>query len=311
MKRGFTLIELMAVIVVLGILATISIISVDKIIKENKEETYKAQIATIEDAARTWGVKHIKELPDSNGAISVPLLYFKNEGIIPQDFKNPKTNKPFNDDLYVNISYEGGIYKYEVDEASGLGTNANPTLLKRRYSLCKLVNGTKETVGAKYTCHLDSDRTFYVLETSGDNVSLIMDRNFTDDTVAKTLAWCIDGGDDNTTCKNIASKEEGTPLKHIQDTFGTSVEVSIPSKEQIKGSYTGSMPIWLYDYLDGTTNPVSGVYDYWTSTPYTRGSVYACSVSYVGNIDCDISSVTNDINIGVRPVITVSKSNLS
>ncbi len=135
MKRGFTLIELMAVIVVLGILATISIISVDKIIKENKEETYKAQIATIEDAARTWGVKHIKELPDNDGeTISVPLLYFKNDGIISADFKNPKTNKPFNNDLYVDISYEGGIYKYKVAETSGLGTNPNPTLLNKKYS---------------------------------------------------------------------------------------------------------------------------------------------------------------------------------
>lgn len=134
MKRGFTLIELMAVIVVLGILATISVISVDKIIKENKEETYKAQISTIEDAARTWGVKHIKELPDTDGgAISVPLLYFKNEGIVPKDLKNPKTNKPFNDDLYVNISYEGGIYKYEVATTSGFGTTKNPILLEKKY----------------------------------------------------------------------------------------------------------------------------------------------------------------------------------
>ena len=134
MKRGFTLIELMAVIVVLGILATISVISVDKIIKENKEETYKAQVATREDAARTWGVKHIKELPDNDGdAISVPLLYFKNEGIISNDFKNSKTNKPFNDDLYVDISYEGGVYIYKVAETSGLGTETNPKLLKKKY----------------------------------------------------------------------------------------------------------------------------------------------------------------------------------
>lgn len=134
MKRGFTLIELMAVIAILGIIATISIISVDKTIKDNKEETYKAQIATIEDAARTWGVKHIKEIPDNDGeSISVPLLYFKNEGIIASDFKNPKTNKPFNDDLYVDISYEGGMYKYKVAESSGLGTISNPTLLNKKY----------------------------------------------------------------------------------------------------------------------------------------------------------------------------------
>lgn len=134
MKRGFTLIELMAVIAILGIIATISIISVDKIIKENKETAYKAQVSAIEDGARTWGIKHIKELPDNEGeAISVPLLYLKNDGIIVSDFKNPKTNKPFNDDLYIDISYEGGIYKYVVVESSGLGTITNPELLNKKY----------------------------------------------------------------------------------------------------------------------------------------------------------------------------------
>ncbi len=49
MKRGFTLIELMGVIVVLGVLAAISTIAVDKIIKENKQSVYEAQIASIED----------------------------------------------------------------------------------------------------------------------------------------------------------------------------------------------------------------------------------------------------------------------
>ena len=37
-NKGFTLIELMAVIVVLGVIATISVIAVDKIIKENKTQ---------------------------------------------------------------------------------------------------------------------------------------------------------------------------------------------------------------------------------------------------------------------------------
>ena len=199
MKRGFTLIELMAVIVVLGVVATIAVISVDKIIKDNKEKTYEAQIATIEDAARTWGVKHIKELPNNEGeAISVPLLYFKNEGIVATDIKNPKTNKPFNDDLYVDISYEGGIYKYEVVEESGLGIDTNPTLLNGKYEELKSSNtktyengeevyfnvtsGTKctsseavSTTGTKSGC-----MKFYAFnDDGGSTVNLLLDHNTT------------------------------------------------------------------------------------------------------------------------------------
>ena len=204
MKRGFTLIELMAVIVVLGILATISVISVDKIIKENKEETYKAQIATIEDAARTWGVKHIKELPDNDGdAISVPLLYFKNEGIISNDFKNSKTNKPFNDDLYVDISYEGGVYIYKVAKTSGLGTETNPKLLTGKYNngnIKTYTNGEvvyfnvttgEECSSSDYTEAQsntgvkDGCMKFYAFNDNGeDTVNLILDHNTT-----ATVAW--------------------------------------------------------------------------------------------------------------------------
>ncbi len=324
-KYGFTLIELLAVIVVLAIIALIATPIVMNTIKRSKKgaaersaDSYvkQVEVAVAEERLSKNEVLEGEYQITSDGNLcrdksascsNDKKIKIEMNGTKPTSGKIKITNGSVDQSSSnmtigdYDVTYNSTKKTYE---ATGKGNNTTAVV-------CELSEGTKETVGAKYTCHLDSDRTFYVLETSGDNVSLIMDRNFTDDTVAKTLAWCIDGGDDNTTCKNIASKEEGTPLKHIQDTFGTSVEVSIPSKEQIKGSYTGSMPIWLYDYLDGTTNPVSGVYDYWTSTPYARGSVYACSVSYVGNIDCDISSVTNDINIGIRPVITVLKSNLN
>ena len=204
MKRGFTLIELMGVIVVLGVLAAISTIAVDKIIKENKQSVYEAQIASIEDGARAWAAKHINEVPDENGtAISVPLLFLRNEGIISEDFENPKTNKPFNNDLYINISYEDGIYKYKVAETSGLGIDANPTLLNKKYEAAEkeiYENGEvvyfNVTTGEKCT---SSDYTetqsntgvnsgcmkFYAFnDDGGETVNLILDHNTT-----SKVAW--------------------------------------------------------------------------------------------------------------------------
>lgn len=342
MKRGFTLIELMAVIVVLGIIATISVISVDKVIKENKEETYKAQIATIEDAARTWGVKHIKELPDNEGeAISVPLLYLKNEGIISKDLKNPKTNKPFNDDLYVNISYEGGIYKYEVAGSSGLGTITNPTLLNRKYSapfktLCKAVTtATTGNVpsgnldyGDEYICDLgDTDDsknlTFFVLDKTDTEVSLIMNQN-----LGSTIQWVskedyVAAGGTETDYGSYGNNNKGpltamktlkertlawTKLDKDQITLPTANQIATASGKTFNGSSVDGLSIWLYDYLNGTPNSVSGLSGYWTSSLYSSDSSKSMFVSYnflsssgsIGYIYVNQSG-----NYGIRPVITL------
>lgn len=145
-----------------------------------------------------------------------------------------------------------------------------------------------------------------------------MDRNFTDDTVPITLAWCVDGGSDGSTCKNINSKKEGTPLKHIQDLFGTNVTVSFPtanqlatvSGEKFDGLYIVSkLASWLYDYLEDTTNPVPDVKGYWTATPRASDTKLAWDANCRGDIDYDYVNYSS--YYGIRPVITISKSNLS
>lgn len=120
MKKGFTLIELMAVIFILGVIGTIAVVAVDKTIKDNKESLYQIQISNIEAAARLWGDSHIDLIPDENGdALSIPLLILKQDGLLDKEYKNPKNDKLFFDNMYIDISYENGVYIYNVIEDSG------------------------------------------------------------------------------------------------------------------------------------------------------------------------------------------------
>lgn len=182
--------------------------------------------------------------------------------------------------------------------------------------ICTLISGEGYDIGAKYVCKLEDgeSRAFYVLETNGNRVSLIMDRNFIDDTVPKYVTWCIDGGSNNTTCKNITSKEEGTPLKHIQDTFGENVTVSFPTAIQIvtasgktfnNTTVSGLVP-WLSSNLTNDSIPIG----YWTATFDSSNIENVWVVDsfkeiFSGNLEYGPS------HYGVRPVITVSKSNLN
>ena len=138
MKRGFTLIELMAVVIILAVIGLITIPTVDKTIKDNKNKLYQAQINNIDDAAKTWSNNHVNLLPESSSeAISVPLIALKQEGLLPIDFTNPKTGRKFFDNMYIDITFYKNSYVYNVIEDSGddnFEIDVTPIILKDTFN---------------------------------------------------------------------------------------------------------------------------------------------------------------------------------
>ena len=64
-KKGFTLIELMAVITILVVLSLIIVPIVDKNVKRSKEDMYKIQIENIRMAGQGYFSDHISSKPSS------------------------------------------------------------------------------------------------------------------------------------------------------------------------------------------------------------------------------------------------------
>lgn len=62
MKKGFTLVELLAVIVILALLATIAIPNMFKVSNEVQKDMYCEKVNMILSAAKTWGSSHTSEL---------------------------------------------------------------------------------------------------------------------------------------------------------------------------------------------------------------------------------------------------------
>lgn len=65
-KNGFTLVELLAVIVILAILLTVAIPNVIGITQRVKEKMYCSKVSDIESAAKLYGQDYIDEV-ESNG----------------------------------------------------------------------------------------------------------------------------------------------------------------------------------------------------------------------------------------------------
>ena len=114
MKKGFTLVEVLAVIVILGILAVIIAPTVQKGLKSNYDDVFEIQKKNIIKAAKDWSLEHPESLPINNGdTLAISLGELKN-GYLELNIKNPKNNKIWVDSSYVLVTNENGNYTYKI-----------------------------------------------------------------------------------------------------------------------------------------------------------------------------------------------------
>lgn len=119
-KKGFTLVELLAVIVILAALALVASTSVTKIMKDSKEDLYNTQILALKSTVESWGANNLDKLPEVDTCAYLTLKDLKDDGIINSSIKNPKTGEEFSDDLKFKISTTTSsrgkkVTTYEVD----------------------------------------------------------------------------------------------------------------------------------------------------------------------------------------------------
>ena len=115
MKKGFTLIEVTAVIAILGILAIIVIPKVGTIISNNKKRVCESIRVTTEDAAKSYSYIHINEIDaaiNDSGYYEVTLLELQKEGLLPTNIENPETGENVSSSNVVKITYENNAYVY-------------------------------------------------------------------------------------------------------------------------------------------------------------------------------------------------------
>ena len=109
LKRGFTLVELLAAITILGILTTISIIGISSVIKRGQKQYYISQEDNMVVAARSYAEKNPQYLPKVSGqTLKVPLKDLVKNKYIDKVVNYQKHN------CDENASYVQ-IFKYQDD----------------------------------------------------------------------------------------------------------------------------------------------------------------------------------------------------
>ena len=332
-NKGFTLVELLAVIVILALIALIATPIILNVINDAKKQAAKDSAYGYMDAVEKYIVS--SELEDKSikdRTYSVEEL--NNMGV------SVKGSTPDNGNIEIKNSsvksYDIGIDGYVVSNGkiekvsttksfkNGTAVYYNPVSREK----CTGYTEANSTTGKNSGC-----MKWYVFNDKEGNatVNVILDHNTT-----ARVAWNSTGNNsemkevkkalenDTGTWKNtarlitaneIAKITEKTGFdasKENQDWFCLDTNqpdtTSYCAKAQGKSEYA-----WLFDYTYdctsyGCNKADSSNFGYWTSTPKKDDSTIAWRV--FRNDALSYTYVTDAVN-GIRPVITISKSNIS
>ena len=331
-NKGFTLVELLAVIVILALIALIATPIILNVINDAKKQAAKDSAygymdavekyivsSELEDKSIQDGTYRVEELnsmgvsvkgstPD-NGNIEIKNSSVKSYdiGIDGYVVRNGKVEK-----VSTTKSFKNGtaVYYNPVSEEKCTGyTEANSITGKNSGCMKWYVFNDKEG-NATVNVILDHNTTAGVAYNSTGSNSEMKE-------VKKALE--NDTKDWKNTARLITANEVAKITKH--PTFDASKEnqdwFCLDTNKSDNTSYCAkaqgtSEYAWLFDYTNGCTNSGCNTLDlstwgYWTSTSYKDNLTYVWRVNGSGLLSGDI--VTN-AGFGVRPVITISKSNI-
>ena len=328
-NKGFTLVELLAVIVILALIALIATPIILNVINDAKKQAAKDSAYGYMDAVEKYIVSsELKDKSIKDRAYSVEELNSMGvsvKGSIPDNGNiEIKEGAVKNYNLGIDGYY---ITKDEVKKVSttkkiknGTAVYYNPVSGEK----CKSseANSTTETKSGCMKWYVFNDKE------GNATVNVILDHNTT-----ARVAWNSAGNNSEMKDVKIKLEEDTKDWKNTarlitanevaKITGNTDWDASktrqdwfyLDSNNQTKTANASnkSKYAWLFDYTGGCTKngcntPDSSTWGYWTSTSYKDNSIYAWHVGRGGFLN--FSNVTDAV-YGVRPVITISKSNIS
>lgn len=114
MKKGFTLVELLAVIIILGAIFAITFSLVTDNIRKTEEKAFNLQKEQIIAAAKDMVIKEYVVIPDKQ-SITLYVGELKRKGLLPIKMINAKTKLTISNESNVVISRENNSYSYDVN----------------------------------------------------------------------------------------------------------------------------------------------------------------------------------------------------
>lgn len=117
-KKGITLVELIAVLAIIGLLAIIVVPGITKNIIDSKNKANKVQDSNIKEAAQSYLADHIGDdiTFDESDTVTITLKVLVEEGYLTAHPSNPKTGEEYDlNASSVLVTKVNASYKYDLD----------------------------------------------------------------------------------------------------------------------------------------------------------------------------------------------------
>lgn len=113
-KKGFTLVEILAVISILAVLGFVIVPIVSKQLNEAKDKLYNNQVENIKEASKMWLLDHKDVTRTGCNYHMITMGDLIDGGYISKNLENPKTKKPFERNykiLFTGFFNDGGYFE--------------------------------------------------------------------------------------------------------------------------------------------------------------------------------------------------------
>lgn len=289
-KRGFTLVELLAVVIILALLALLTSTAVTKLVKDSKEELSDTQIKLIESAAKAWVADNLDKLPSSGSCSYITLGDLKEYGLIDSKVIDAETNLEISDDLKIKLtttinSYGNPITNYEVNANDVSGCLHN--LYKKYRNGAEIyfdVSTGKECSASEY--NEENSKTGYNgLNPTGNQTNCLKFYAFNDNQQNKNLNLLLDHNIPLGRVKwNSSGSNTSGPKEVLEQLYDNTKEwkgTITPKDYTMDQSESSSAVKYTIEY--SKTPSYTGA-----TTPYKARLITANEVAQItGNIDWD------------------------
>ena len=133
-KKGFTLIEMLAIIILLSVIALITYPIINNVVSDSKDEIYDKQISELVRLANTWVTKNTNKLKTEEGYTYDLSFEESNEQGFTSDkqIKNPKTGKNLTGCMKVTYNSSKNGYDVAYDESCTTSGSSSEIILQNK-----------------------------------------------------------------------------------------------------------------------------------------------------------------------------------